>query len=608
MNVLGVSFGYHDSSACLVRDGQIVGAAAEERFSRQKHDSGYPRLAIDWCLAQGNIGVADLDHVVYHEDPHAKFSRVLAASLAPFPGSRKEFVNSMKAWIGRKLWSLQTLSSRLDVPPEKVSYLSHHFSHAVQAFMGSGFEEAAILVVDAVGDWASSALYRGAWEQGKPRVERVLEVAFPNSLGLAYSAITGYLGFNPNDSEASTMALAAFGDPGTYGDAMRGIIAERDDGTYEVDQSWFNLTRFYRGPVTERFLQTFGPARRGTDPLDLRCIGDPGAPGEDARRLADVAAATQRVIEERLLGLARTLHGHVPLPNLCYAGGVSLNCVANTRLLREGPFERVFIPPDPGDGGTSVGAALYVGALEGQLEPQGLRYGPYLGASYPEEHEAALVDHVDTAHIVPYLKAGVTLPEGTRLRRRTFADEAELCREVARLLLDRQIVGWYQGRFEIGPRALGNRSILMRPDDLELAARLSRKVKERASYRPYAFSVAEEGAAALLDAPPEHLGLLRWMQYALTVRAEVADRVAAALHVDQTTRPQVCGRGDNPRFHALLRAFGEGFGLPVLLNTSFNASGYPIVAAPVEALSMFMRTEMDALVLNDTLIWKHHGD
>ena len=603
MKVLGVSFGYHDASACLVVDGAVVAAAAEERFTRQKHDANFPQFAIEDCLARGGLAVADVDCVVFHEDPHAKFSRVLCASMAPFPATRREFVNSTKAWLGRKLWALSALSARLEVPPEKVRYLSHHFSHAVQAFMGSGHREAAVLVVDAVGDWACTAMFAGRWVDGAPQLERVLEVSYPNSLGLVYSAFTAYLGFSPNDSECSTMALAAFGTP-RFADQVRSIVRAVDDTGYEVDQRYFHFQTFYQGAVSQRFLDVFGPPRAFGDALAFDCLGAGGAVSADAQRFADIAASLQLVLEERLLDLCHRLHAAVPSEHLCYAGGVSLNCVANKRILTETPFRTVYVPPDPGDGGTAVGSALYACAVESSVTPEVQPYPAYVGPAYDTADDVAMLDFVNPDHVRRYLKHGLEAPKGVRWRHETFASHAALCEAVAERLMNGQIVGWYQGRAELGPRALGNRSIVVRPDDLAVARRLSRDVKDRASYRPYALSVREEDAATVLDLAGAPASAYRWMQFAATVRPEVRTRMAAAVHVDGTTRPQVCAPGDNPRWHALLESFGARFGVGAVLNTSFNPSGYPIVSTPSEALSMFARTGMDALALDATLVWK----
>jgi carbamoyltransferase len=606
MKVLGISYGYHDSSACLVADGEVVAASAEERFTRQKHDANFPAYAVRHCLDTARIRAADVDQIVFHEDPHAKFSRVLCAALAPFPASRREFVNSMKAWLGRKLWALDTISSRLDVPPDKITYLGHHYSHAVQAFMGSGFDRSAILVVDAVGDWACTSLYAGEWKDGRPEVRRLLEVAYPNSLGLVYSAFTAWLGFSPNDSECSTMALASFGRP-IYADTVRKIIAEAEDTGYQVDQSYFNFQSFYKGAVTEKFLDVFGPTRNFKDKLPFASFGRQGAASADAQRYADGAASIQLVLEERVLALCERLHAAFPCENLCYSGGVAMNCVANSRILAESPFQRVFIPPDPGDGGTAVGTSLYYAAVNAP-QPVGRKtYGPYLGAAFDEAPDVAMVDYVQTDHIVPYLKKEVPAVPGVRWKKQTYGSDEELCAEVSRRLHAGAIVGWYQGRAELGPRALGNRSILARPDDVDVVARLSRAVKERAAFRPYALSIAAEAAAEVLQLGRAQPSDARWMQFAFPVQAAVVDRVRCGLHVDGTTRAQVCTAADNPLFHRLLLEFGREFGIPVLINTSFNASGYPIVSTPVDAMSMFARTDMDVLVLNRTLLWKERG-
>lgn len=294
----------------------------------------------------------------------------------------------------------------------------------------------------------------------------------------------------------------------------------------------------------------------------------------------------------------------MPSENLCYAGGVSLNCVANARILENSPFKNIYIPPDPGDGGTSVGTALSYAAAHSDCSAEAMKYSPYLGTSFDESDDIAMIDHVNPDHVLRYLKKGLEQTAGVRWKHQTFTDPEALANEVASRLMKRCIVGWVQGRAELGPRALGNRSILIRPDDVELAIRLSRTVKDRALFRPYAFSITAEDAPRALRIKPEHIQFNRWMQFAVSVNDTVQPQVTAALHVDKTTRVQVCSETDNPRFHALLTAFGRQSGLGAVLNTSFNPSGYPIVATGVEAMVMFARTGMDALVLNNTLVWK----
>jgi carbamoyltransferase len=603
MKVLGISYGYHDATASLVIDGNVVMASGEERFTRQKHDSNFPAYAVRACLDAGNVKPEELDQVVFHEDPHAKFSRVLCAAMAPFPDTRREFVNSMKSWLGRKLWALSTISARLGVPPERISYLGHHFSHAVQAFMGSGFDESAILVVDAVGDWACSALYSGKWRDGRAKVDRILEVAYPNSLGLVYSAFTAWLGFSPNDSECSTMALAAFGQP-VYADQVRRIISDAEDAGYQVDQSWFNFQRFYRGAVTDRFVETFGPPRDFRERLPFASFGPQCEVTEDAQRYADAAASVQLVLEERVLQLCDRLYQAFPSENLCYAGGVALNCVINTRIAESAPFRNIFIPPDPGDGGTAVATALYYTAQHNGAASFSKTYGPYLGPTFDESRDAEIVDEIDITHVRAYVKRSVQSAPEKRWRRQSFDDQDALCEETAQRLQRGQIVGWYQGRAELGPRALGNRSLLARADADGPALRLSRAVKERATFRPYALSISPDEAERLLDLGKLPVRATRWMQFAVRVRPEVHDSLRCGLHVNGTTRVQVCQEADNPLFHRLLERYRAISGVGALINTSFNASGYPIVSTPTDALAMFARTDMDALVLNNTLIWK----
>jgi carbamoyltransferase len=601
--IMGISYGYHDASVCLVHEGVVIAAIAEERLTRQKHDPNFPAHSIEACLDEAGISINDIDQIVYHEDPHAKFSRVLTSGMSGFPHTRREFTNSMRAWIGKKLWSLIYVSGKTGVAEENIAYLSHHFSHAVQAFMGSGYSESAVLVVDAVGDWSSTAMFRAEWSEGVPKVTRVVEVAFPHSLGLVYSSFTAYLGFNPNDSECSTMALAAFGSP-VFQDKVNEIVGDFKEEESRVDQSYFHFVDFHLGAVTERFIEEFGPARDARGELPFSSLGDIGSVSEEQQRFADIAASIQRVIEERILELAESLHEKVPLPNLCLAGGVSLNCIANYRLLSEGPFSNIHIPPDPGDGGTCIGSALYLSALQGGGNPAESMYGPYVGKHYDERDSVALVEHLKYDSFLPYLKDQVPRTLGVRWEVEELNENSRLCDEVALALMDRKIVGWYQGRFEIGPRALGNRSILIRPDDCELAVRLSRLVKSRAAYRPYAFSVAKEDAASVLDVQEKYLPFMKWMQYAVPIHGEQQGGLRAALHVDGTSRVQVCSGEDNRRFHQLLTRFGESFGVGAILNTSFNPSGYPIVTTPEEAMAMFARTGMDLLVLGNHIIRK----
>jgi carbamoyltransferase len=603
MNVLGLSFGYHDSSVSLVRDGKLVFASAEERLTRQKHDASFPIYALQKALEAGGITLDHVDQIVYHEDPYAKFSRVLASSLSQFPRGYREFSESMKSWAGKKLWTLADLESRLPAGSRaKIVYLGHHFSHALQAFLGSGFESSAILIVDAVGDWSCSALFRGAWKNGEPEITPLHEIAFPHSLGLVYSAVTAHVGFVPNDSECTTMALAAFGKPRFYEELAR--IVPEEDGLYSVDQSYFNFFRYYQGAVTEKFIKAFGPPRDiRKQPLPFHSFLDFPAVSEDLQRYADLACSMQKLLEDRLLGLAGRLKKMTGETNLCLAGGVAMNCVANQSLANARLFDRIFVPPDPGDGGTSIGSAFYAASVSspGKIQSKDLIYGPYTGCEDQPELDVAMLDHVSIGAAKPY---AVASSSWSTLKKIRVSDEQALCDQVTTHLMQRKVVGWYQGRSEFGPRALGNRSILIRPDCVTTAKRLSREIKERAGYRPYALSMSPTEARRLLVGEETDPSMHRWMQFSSRVHPQLLAQVRAGVHIDETTRPQVCSAEDNPRFHRLLKTFGAAFGAEVLLNTSFNPSGYPLVNSTAEALLMFFRTTMDVLVLGNWLLWK----
>lgn len=605
MNTLGLSFGYHDSSISLVRGGKVLFAAAEERLTRQKHDSHFPTHALREGLLTTGIEIGDISRVVYHEDPFSKFSRVLASSLSRYPFAYREFAHSMKSWGGKKLWTLSQIRRHFYSESTEVNYLGHHFSHALQAFLGSGFERSAILIVDAVGDWSCSALFHGIWQNGRPEIRQISEIAFPNSLGLVYSAITAYLGFVPNENECNTMALAAFGQP-LFAHELEQIIRLDEDGFYSVDHRYFNFVEYYKGAVTDAFIKKFGPPRNiKSQPLAFHAFLEYAPVNREAQRFANMAASLQKVLEHRIIDLARVLKRETNEEHLCLAGGVALNCLANSALYHSGIFKKMHIPPDPGDGGTSIGSALYANALQAATAPDAITYGPYLGPAQEAELDLEMLDFISVPLAKPYSMASESLLKNWHLvKKQYFADENDLCSFTADLLIQKKIVGWCQGRSEFGPRALGNRSILIRPDCLETATRLSRFVKKRASFRPYALSMTEISARQILNSDEAFLSHNRWMQFTAPVREQFVPRVRAGLHVDLTTRPQVCSAEDNPRFHKLLQCFGSAFGIEVVLNTSFNPSGYPMVTFPSEALAMFYRSDMDALVLGNWVVWK----
>lgn len=586
MKVLGLSSNYHDASAALVVDGQVVAAAAEERFTLQKHDPNFPLFSARFCLEQAGLTASDLDLVAYHEDPASKFSRTLSSSFVRFPYSLPTFVKSMREAITGGFWIKNRISAALDVHPRRITYVPHHCSHAAHAFLTSPFEEAAIMTLDAAGEWMCSGFFSGSRTAG---IEPLAVVPFPHSLGLVYSAFTGFLGFKVNDGECSTMALAAFGSP-RYAGEVRSIIRSSPDGTYEIDDSYFDFSRDESLPITAKFLRAFGAPRPYRSRLPFDCLADgPQAADEEMRRYADIAASVQLVLEETVLRLARNLRERTGLKKLCLSGGVALNCVAVGKLIEAGIFEDVYVPPDPGDGGGALGAALFEHYRSAGMNGA-MNFHPYHGKSYSEDEVLSILSG---------------LPAAAKVRVAVTRDFPATAAATAELLSKGAIVGWVQGRFEAGPRALGNRSILCDPSNLEAARRLSGQVKKRAAFRPYACSVAAHAAGAAFDSRKSvAAAAARWMQTSALVSESHQARLRAASHVDGTTRPHVCEREQNPAMHHLLLEMEKRNGLAALLNTSFNESGMPIVASPTNALLSFLRTKMDALALNGTLLVK----
>lgn len=602
--ILGISAFYHDAAAAVVDQGNIIAFSKEERFTHIKHNSVFPKFAIAYCLEEAGIAAKDLDEVVFYEEPSFKFSRIMLSLLADFPASYSVFIQAMKIWLTDKLWVKNTISRELDIHPNKISFLPHHLSHIGQAFLPSPFEEAAFMTLDAVGEWTS--ISRG-WAKKRPQlhVEILNNEVYPHSLGLFYATFTTFLGFQPNSQEGNTMALAAFGKP-TYYDQVKQLI-HRKEGKFELNSKYFNFYAQGDKLFNKKFLALFGQPRTMSDLLAFDVFGNTeGSITVEMQRYADIAASVQLVLEEIILEMAIELREKSGLKRLCLAGGVALNAVAIGRLIRESGFEEIYVPADPGDGGAAFGAALYKSCKGKQMNALSENQNQaYLGKSYSSERIAELEDFLDLEDWEEYQMKGIRKAIGEKVHCKRIDDLDQLIEEVSDKLMDGQIVGWYQGKSESGPRALGNRSILARPDNLASAKRLSNKVKSRAPFRPYALSVTEEDCFRLFDF---EIGKIphpaRWMQMVSPVKEEAIPQVAAAVHIDGTTRPQVCSQANNPAYHKLLEAFGEKSGLAALLNTSFNESGYPIANSPEEALIVFARTEMDCLVINNLLLQK----
>lgn len=581
MRILGISAHYHDSAAALLVDGQPICAIEEERLSRRKNDASFPLSAIEWCLDRAGLEPGQLDAVVFYEKPMLKFERIVTLVLREFPRSWRSFPRAMQSALGGKLWVKGIISSQLGIASRRILFTEHHRSHAAMAFFGSPATEAAILVADGVGEWATLSLGRGkVGADGKAAIEILRELRFPHSLGMLYSAFTAYLGFPVNEGEYKVMGLAAYGKP-AFAELVRRIARRTENGGLELDLSYFDFHHTARRSYSQKLVDALGPAREPWDPVDLGT--------SEGARFADVAASVQLVLEEILLDLARGLRRETGLDDLCYGGGVALNGVANARILRESGFRNLYVPSAPGDAGCALGAALYADRIHFQRPHQEIAGHPYWGGE------------IDAGEL-----SRVAAEDGLAVD--NVADERALLTQVAGELDEGRIVGWMQGRSELGPRALGNRSILAAPQGAGMRDRLNRSIKFREEFRPFAPAVPLEHASRYFELPPGGARLARFMSGVFPVRPEWRAQLAAVTHVDGTARVQVVEREVAPRFHALLEAFGAKSGLPVLLNTSFNLAGEPIVERAVEGYSTFRRSGIELLVAGETLVRKRRSE
>ena len=580
MNILGISAHYHDSAAALAVDGVPVCAVQEERLSRHKGDAAFPLLAIESCLQQAGIEPEVLDAVVFYERPMLKFDRVLTCALRAFPRSWRAFPKAMKNLLGEKVWMRGIISSQLGVSGRKVLFTEHHQSHAAATFLTAPTRRAAIMTADAVGEWATLSVGDGERHaNGSTTIRRFREVRFPHSLGMLYSTFTAYLGFKVNEDEYKVMGLAAYGKPNLV-EQVRQLIRRTPDGAFALGLDYFEFHTTAKKSYSSRFIELFGPPRNPYEPIDLDTA--------EGQRFADCAASVQRVLEDTLVELAQGLHQETGLTDLCLGGGVALNGVANARLLAESGFERIFVPPAPGDAGCAIGAALYCDRIH---------FG---------NPDRDLPDH-------PFWGPSVDGSELTRLAREDGHSAEELQHEtlidqIADDLAVGRIVGWMEGALEFGPRALGHRSILAAPHSNEMRDRLNREIKYREPFRPFAPVVPIEAAARYFDIPPGGIRLARFMSGVFPVRPEWRSRLEAITHVDGSARVQVLERAMAPRLHALLEAYGRRTGIPVLLNTSFNLAGEPIVGRAVEGYSTFLRSKIDVLVAGGTRVRKRTSE
>ena len=583
MNILGISAFYHDSAACLIIDGKIIAAAQEERFTRKKHDSSFPQHAIDYCLAEGGLQNSDLDLVAFYEKPFQKFDRLLSTYLSYAPKGFASFIKAMPLWLKQKLWIKDYLAETLNFDG-KIIFPEHHESHAASAFFPSPFSEAAFLTIDGVGEWTTSSFGIGHGSQ----IEIMSEMRFPHSLGLLYSAFTYFTGFRVNSGEYKLMGLAPYGEPEYVKTITDHLIDLKEDGSFKLDMKYFNFAAGLSMTNTH-FAKLFdGPARKPESKI--------------TQREMNIARSIQIVTEDILLKMVRYVHSQTNQKNLVMAGGVALNCVGNGRILREGPFENIWIQPAAGDAGGALGAALftwhqYLGnkkIASGQRDTQA---GSYLGPAFSDDHIRRFLDSMN----IPYQELADT----------------KLFHTVATMIASEKVIGWFQGRMEFGPRALGNRSIIGDARSPKMQSTMNLKIKYRESFRPFAPSVLEEEVSTIFelnDASPYMLLVAPvrkdlWVDQkthltGMEMINEPRSKVPAITHVDQSARIQTVSKLDNPRYHQLIQTFFKLTGSPVIINTSFNVRGEPIVHTPEEAYTCFMRTEMDFLILGNFVLAK----
>jgi len=567
MFVLGISCYYHDSAAALLKDGNVVAAVEEERFSRKKNDDGFPGHAIKYCMDEAGISGSDLDCVAFYDKAVLKFERLLDNYISCAPRGLYSFIDVIPKWLHKRLWVKEDIKKHLGGYAGKIYFPEHHLSHAAYTFFSSPFTESAILTVDGVGEWTTTSFGYAR----DTKIELTNDLGWPHSLGMFYSAFTYYLGFKVNEGEYKLMGLAAYGKPKYYDLIMDKLIDVKKDGSLRLNMKYFSFT-WDKVMVNRKFQELFGVPRRTED-------------SKTEQIHLDIGASAQLVLEEILLKMARHVHEKTKLKNLCLGGGVALNGVANHRLLKEGPFEKIHIPPSPGDGGSAIGCAAYAyySILNNEriIETDNAKMilnTAYLGPQYSNDEIKSFLEK----YTIPYEKH----------------DRQELLKKTAKLISEQNVVGWYQGRVEWGPRALGNRSILADPRNGKMKDILNEKIKHRESFRPFAPSILEDHTSEYfeIDIPSPYM--------LLVAKVKQPEKIPAVTHVDGTGRLQTVSRKANPLYYDLINEFYKLTGVPVIINTSMNVRGEPIVNTPEEAFDMLLKTDMDYIVMGDYIIGK----
>lgn len=562
MYILGISCYYHDAAACLIKDGRIIAAAEEERFTRVKHDTSFPINAINYCLKEAGIKGKHLDYIGFYEKPLLKFERILSQHIEMFPKSFWAFYKALPSWINEKLRVPSTIRKKIGYKGD-ILFIEHHLAHAASAYLVSPFKKAAILTVDGVGEWGTTTL--GYADGNDVTIEK--EIHFPHSLGLLYSTVTAHLGFKVNDHEYKVMGLAPYGKP-TYYNKFKKLIRINEDGSYKLDMRYF-VYHYKLTMPSEKFIKEFGPVRRREEKIE--------------QRHKDIAASLQKITEELLFKLANHLYKTTKIKDLCLAGGVALNSVANGKILRNTPFKQIYIQAAAGDSGTSLGVAYYI-------------YNTILGKKRNYIMDNAYHGpHFSTNEIKNYL-------DKNKIKYKEFRDENELVKQTAKLIYENNVIGWFHGRMEWGPRALGNRSILSNACNPDMKDILNLKVKHREQFRPFAPVITTEDTYDYFEADKPLPIPSDFMLMVYPIKKSKRKLLPAVTHVDGSGRLQTIKKSQNPRYYSVIKEFEKLSGVPILINTSFNIRGEPIVCTPEHAYKCMMGTGIDYLVMDKFLI------